>query len=117
MSTEVNVAEMSPQQVSDLLAQRKIVLVDVREPNEYAAERIRGALLYPLSTFNAAFLPTDDSRPVVFHCGGGMRSLTAATQRLTADGKATHMKGGLRAWKAAGLPTVSIDPATGKLKE
>ena len=55
-----------------------------REPEEYAAERISGALLYPLSTFDAATLPDDGPRRVVFHCGSGKRSLAAAERRLAA---------------------------------
>lgn len=115
MSHKATVTEMSPHEVRDLLKRHQIVLVDVREPAEYAAERIHGALLYPLSTFDAAFLPVDDARPIVFHCAGGMRSMNAAVQRLAQTGKATHMKGGLAAWKAAGLATVRIDPATGQV--
>ena len=46
-----------------LLHAHKILLIDVREPSEYASERIPGALLFPLSTFDAAGLPvvTPDS--------------------------------------------------------
>jgi len=105
----------APHEVHDLLKRQQIVLIDVREPAEYAAERIHGALMYPLSTFDPAFLPTDHDRSVVFHCAGGMRSMTAAVQRLTQAGKATHMKGGIAAWKASGFATVRIDPATGRV--
>jgi rhodanese-related sulfurtransferase len=115
MSHPVSISEMSPQEVHEALARRQIVLVDVREPAEYAAERIHGALLFPLSTFDASALPADKLRPVVFHCAGGMRSLTAATRKLADGGTATHMKGGINAWKAAGLPTVRVDPATGQM--
>jgi rhodanese-related sulfurtransferase len=115
MSHKVSVNELSPTQVRDSLARKEIVLIDVREPAEYGAERIHGALLYPLSTFDTAFLPADESRPLVFHCAGGVRSLNAATRRLATGSGATHMKGGLAAWKAAGLPTVRVDPATGKV--
>lgn len=115
MSQQISVNELSPAEVQKLLASKQIVLVDVREPAEYGAERIHGALLYPLSTFDAAFLPTEASKPVVFHCAGGMRSLTAATRQVAARGQATHMKGGIAAWIAAGFPTIRVDPATGKI--
>jgi len=115
MSQQVSVLEMSPQEVRDALVNKRIVLIDVREPQEYGAERIHGALLYPLSTFDPTFLPTDGDRPVVFHCAGGMRSMNAATRKLTVGGKAAHMKGGINAWKAAGLATVRVDPATGQV--
>ncbi len=114
---------MSPPQVQTLdppeLARRlqagDVLLVDVREPSEFATERIAGALLYPLSTFDAARLPPDGPRQLVFHCGSGKRSLTAAERRLAAGAPAAaHLGGGLMAWKAAGLPVIAIDPATGQ---
>ncbi len=95
-------------EVSKLLHAGKILLIDVREPSEYASERIAGALLYPLSTFDATTLPDDGARQVVFHCGSGKRSLTAAERRVAAGQKhAAHMGGGIAAWKAAGLPVIS----------
>ena len=115
MSHPVSVLEMSPEEVRQALLRKQIILVDVREPQEYGTERIHGALLYPLSTFDPAFLPSDADKQVVFHCAGGMRSLTAATRKLAVDGKAAHMKGGINGWKAAGLPTVRVDPATGQV--
>jgi rhodanese-related sulfurtransferase len=91
----------------------KLLLIDVREPSEYASERIAGALLYPLSTFDAAALPTDGSRRVVFHCGSGKRSLTAAERCIEAgQARAAHMAGGIAAWKAAGLPLAGPGSST-----
>ena len=43
----------------------EILLVDVREPHEYAFERIHGALLYPMSTFDPKALPMEGRRLVV----------------------------------------------------
>lgn len=95
-------------EVAQLLAAGKVLLIDVREPAEYAVERIQGALLYPLSTFDAKLLPADGARRVVFHCAGGKRSLAAAEQRLAAgSAHATHMGGGIAAWKTAGLPVLA----------
>ena len=109
------VTDATPEQVQAWLAQGQILLVDVREVNEYAAERIHGALLYPLSTFDAKALP-QEGRKLVLHCAGGRRSLTAAHKLLEAGfGHATHLAGGLQAWKAAGLPTIRIDPQTGRV--
>lgn len=103
------IVALKPEEVAALLAAGKIILVDVREPSEYASERIAGALLYPLSTFDANALPKDGPRRVVFHCGIGKRSLAAAEHRLAAgEPHATHMEGGLTAWKAAGLPVLTL---------
>lgn len=110
------IADLDPRDVQALLDAGRILLIDVREPMEYAAERIHGALLYPLSTFDAAALPPDDPREVVFHCGSGKRSHSAAQKRLTAGAaQARHMAGGIGAWRAAGLPTIRIDPASGAI--
>jgi rhodanese-related sulfurtransferase len=96
-------------EVARLLHAGKLLLIDVREPAEFESERIAGALLYPLSTFDASAPPDDGSRRVVFHCGSGKRSLTAAEHRLAAgQPHAAHMGGGIAAWKAAGLPIISL---------
>jgi rhodanese-related sulfurtransferase len=107
--TDSSIVTLEASEVSRLLHAGKILLIDVREPSEYASERIAGALLYPLSTFDANTLPDDLPSRVVFHCGSGKRSLTAAERRLAAGHKhAAHMGGGIAAWKAAGLPVISL---------
>lgn len=108
--------EMTPQEVADALKENRIVLVDVREPHEFAAERIHGALLHPLSTFEPRALPSDGPRAVVLHCGAGGRSGKAYEAAMAAGVEiGAHMAGGLGAWKAQGLPIVKVDPATGQV--
>ena len=112
--THPSVETMDPQDIKKLLDRGKLLLVDVREPAEFAVERIHGAVLYPLSTFDAAALPHDWTRRVVFYCGSGKRSLAAAEKRLAAgNDTAAHMGGGITAWKRAGLPVIALSPATG----
>lgn len=107
-STSPRIDTLEATDIARLLAAGKLLLIDVREPAEYAAERIAGALLYPLSSFDAATLPSDGDRRVVFHCGSGKRSLNAAEQRLAAGApSAAHMGGGIGAWKTAGLPVIA----------
>lgn len=105
----IPIETMEPGQIAELLRSGKALLIDVREPAEYAMERIHGALLFPLSTFDATALPDDGDRRVIFHCGSGKRSLAAAEKRLAAGHEhAAHMRGGISAWKAAGLPVISL---------
>jgi len=107
-NTSEPVETMQPADISRLMSEGKLLLIDVREPGEYAQERIPGALLYPLSTFDASLLPPDGPRRIVFHCGSGKRSLSAAEKRVSAgQGRAAHMGGGIAAWKAAGLPVIT----------
>jgi rhodanese-related sulfurtransferase len=113
-----NPPTMSPEEIAQALSRGEIVLIDVREPMEYASERIHGALLYPLSTFDPALLPRDEQRPIVFHCGSGKRSATAFAASASAGVPLrAHMRGGIGAWKLAGLPIVMIDPASGAVRD
>jgi rhodanese-related sulfurtransferase len=111
------ITQATPAQLRDGLTSGEVLLVDVREPNEYAFERIHGALLYPLSTFDPKAIPGSGRRLVV-QCAGGVRSMRAA-QALVAAGhtNVVNLEGGINAWKAAGLPLIRIDPATGEVIE
>ena len=84
-------------------------VLDVREPDEYAAGHVEGALLMPLARTVemalAADLPKDE--PLYVFCRTGNRSLQAA-QALVAAGyeDVRNVDGGIVAWTAAGLPVV-----------
>lgn len=110
--------ELDATQVHALLRARQAVLIDVREPAEFEAERIPGALLFPLSGFDPESLPLDGSKRIIFQCGTGRRSAQAA-QRLLAGGgdEASHLSGGLKAWKEAGLPLTKLDPSSGRVHQ
>lgn len=100
--------DLTPQQVKAALDAREILLIDVREPDEFAAEKIAGALNVPLSSFNPAALPEANGKTIVLQCAGGKRSAMAVDRcRKANQAIETHLAGGLAAWKAAGLPTVT----------
>ena len=96
---------LSPADVAARLKAGTAVLVDVREPDEYAREHILGAVTAPLSAFEAAELALTPGQGVIFMCRGGART-AAHCNRLAAriDGPAHVLAGGLDAWKKAGLP-------------
>lgn len=85
-------------------------LVDVREPDEHARERIPGARNLPLSRLAEAELAVPTGRPVLFHCRSGARTAGQAAQLAAKAGgcEAYIVEGGLDAWKRAGLP-VALD--------
>lgn len=110
--------DLSPREVKAALDAHEILLIDVREPAEFAAERIHGAVNFPLSTFDPRALPKADDKRIVFQCGSGKRSATAVDQCRKAGHKIdAHLAGGIMAWKAEGLPTVSIDSDTGAVRD
>lgn len=107
-SSAPKIHNMTPHEVADALRANEIVLIDVREDNEFAAEHIAGALSYPLSRLEPSKLPSaNEGQYLVFSCAGGVRSVKAVTH-CAQHGLCVehHLAGGLNAWKAAGLPTV-----------
>jgi rhodanese-related sulfurtransferase len=101
-----SVRDLTPEEVARGLAEGRMVLVDVREPNETALERFPGAVIVPLSAFDPVAIPEPEGREVVFACRSGRRSVTAS---LAAQEQGfpygSHLAGGILAWKAAGQPT------------
>ena len=100
--------EIDAQTLKTMLADGSAMLIDVREPDEFAAEHINGAINAPLSGFVPQDLPTAAERTIVLQCAGGKRSGLALDQCVKAQiAVDTHLAGGIGAWKAAGLPVVN----------
>jgi rhodanese-related sulfurtransferase len=106
MSDESKVRDLTPEEVDRGIREGRMLLVDVREPNETAAESYPDAVLQPLSSFDPTAIPDPAGKEVVFACRSGKRSVTAS---LAAQAGGfhydAHLAGGILAWKAAGLPT------------
>ena len=103
---ESGVRDLTPQEVAQGLSEGRMVLVDVREPNETALERYPGAVIVPLSAFDPSAIPDPQGREVVFACRSGRRSVTASlAAQEQGFAYSSHLAGGILAWKAAGLPT------------
>jgi len=99
--------DVAPDLLASWIAGGDSMVVDVREDYEHAEERIDGAVLHPLSSFDADAIRREaGSKRVVFHCRSGKRSLDAAA-RYRADGEQIfHLAGGIEGWKSAGRPVV-----------
>jgi rhodanese-related sulfurtransferase len=82
------------------------LLVDIREAPERESGFIPGAVHLPLSALDQATLAQRPGQAVVFHCkGGGRTNANAAALETKANGHDTYLlKGGIEAWRAAGLP-------------
>ncbi len=97
---------ISPEAAAALLRDGGATLVDVREPDEHARERIPGARNLPLSRLEEAELAVQSGKPVLFHCRSGARTAGHAGRLAAKAGlcEAYVVDGGLEAWKRAGLP-------------
>jgi adenylyltransferase/sulfurtransferase len=85
-----------------------IVLIDVREPHEWAVARVEGARLIPLGTLATAMSSLDVRREIFVICQSGVRSANAV-HRLRDAGfiHATNVAGGVARWRADVDPTLS----------
>jgi len=107
-ASEIGLIELEPETVKAMLDSGEAVLVDVREEEEFAEDHIHGSLLSPMSDFEVETWPSIPGKKVIISCLGGVRS-AAVARKLIASGQgwAIHLKGGLNAWRDAGLPTVN----------
>ena len=89
-----------------LINREKGVLIDVSEPDEYAAAHAVGARNAPLATLETSReLPKNKSLPLVIVCPTGSRAPRAlAVLRKLGYENARVLAGGLAAWRAANLP-------------
>lgn len=89
-----------------LINQEKALLIDVREPAEFAAGHAAGARNVPLNTLDGAKgLPTNKTTPLVVVCATGARSSRAVAQLRKAGYSSVHsLAGGTAAWRTANLP-------------
>ena len=100
-----NHGSISPAQAQTLLA-GGAQLIDVRNPAEFAAHRVEGALNLPLGELSHRISEVRDANDIVLLCRSGHRSGLAADQ-LKAHGltRVCEVEGGILAWERAGLPT------------
>jgi rhodanese-related sulfurtransferase len=82
------------------------LFVDIREDDEFRAERIPGAQPAPLSRLERAMPGDRENTRAVFYCLSGARTQRCAPLLAAAGFAEVYvLDGGLRAWKAGGGPT------------
>lgn len=98
----------APMVAEELASADPPVLLDVRNPREWAAKHIEDSLNIPLNHLQERITEIPRDRRVAVHCAGGYRSSIAASI-LHQHGmtRMIEMAGGLVAWEAAKLPVVS----------
>ena len=95
---------ITPEQAASGLANRELVLVDVRQALEVQRGRIHGAVNIPLRQLRGRLPELDRDRPVAFLCHSGARSSRATGIAIKAGYDAVNVQGGLIGWRRAGLP-------------
>ncbi len=93
-----------PQQVGALLDDRRAVLLDVRERQEWQAGHAPAARHIPLAELPIRSRELPAGRPVVTVCRSGGRSARAAAMLAAEGHEVFNLAGGMAAWARAGLP-------------
>ncbi|WP_286930794.1 MULTISPECIES: rhodanese-like domain-containing protein [Aeromicrobium] len=83
------------------------VVLDVREPHEWAAGHVRSALHIPLGQLPLHVGELDPQRPLLVVCHLGQRSARATAWLTSIGHHAVNLEGGMDAWEAAGRPVVT----------
>jgi rhodanese-related sulfurtransferase len=95
---EIDVAELARVRAA------AVPLIDVREPDEYTAAHVPGALLVPLATVPDRLADVPAEGTVYVICAKGARSLRAAEFYRSQGIDAVNVAGGTTAWVDAGQP-------------
>jgi rhodanese-related sulfurtransferase len=111
------VVKISPADAARLVAAGSAVLVDVREPAEWAETGVvTGAVLLPKSDFDGdqkqwkAFLAGSGDKQLILYCRSGRRAGTVGAA-LAAKGRKVANAGGFKDWQDAGQPTRRVEAA------
>jgi rhodanese-related sulfurtransferase len=98
---------VSTLEATQLMNNRRTVVIDVRDPSEFATGSLLGARNIPLAELESRVTEVGKNKenPVVVLCAMGTRSARAVSQ-LRAQGyaEAVSLSGGIKAWVDAGLP-------------
>ena len=102
----------TPRGVFDRLDE--VTVVDVREPYEWQAGKIDGAIHIPLNALmSGAGSELDQGRPMVMVCRVGNRSELATLMMQARGFEAYNLEGGMDAWAREGLPFTAEDGGPG----
>jgi rhodanese-related sulfurtransferase len=100
----VGVDEVDVREAARAVEAGEVLLLDVREDEEWAAGRAPGAVHVPMGELRQDTVPRDRRVLAVCRVGGRSAAVAAALEQLGYD--VANVTGGMLAWSAAGLPVV-----------
>ncbi len=103
-----SVAQLNAFDAVRLMNDEDVVILDVREANEYSSGHIQDAIHIPLSALSkrVSELEKHKNKTILAYCRSGSRS-NSACRTLSKQGfeKVNNLSGGIMAWSSANLPT------------
>ena len=101
-----------PQEAYEAASRHEALILDVREPREWRAGHAPGSKNLPLSRLQARAGELSRERRYVAVCHTGARSRVATARLRSAGLEVVNLKGGMAAWRRAGLP---LEPRNGRI--
>jgi phage shock protein E len=98
---------VDPRQAQTLVAEKKVVVLDIRTPSEFNQGRLAGAtnIDFLASDFEQRIQGLDKSKSYLVHCASGGRSTHSLPVFKKNEFQSVyHLDGGIKAWQKAGLP-------------
>ena len=105
---KMNVKTVDVTTAKQFLDKNQAILIDVREPAEYASQKIAGAGLHPVGSISVNSIPQTDKK-ILIYCQKGARGSNACQKLMTENEELEvyNIEGGIEAWHQAGLATES----------
>ena len=105
-----NFENMEVNEFAELIADPDVVILDVRKADEFAEGHIRGAIF--IDQFQSDFVEQakanlPKNKTIAIYCRSGRRSANAAGKLADVGYKCVNLKGGIIAWKEAGMPVTT----------
>ena len=106
-AAETQITNVAPKAAAELVKENKVKVLDVRTDAEFAEGHLKGATNHDFTedNFKTSLEKLDKAQPYLIHCESGARSAKSlkAFKELGFQ-HLYHLDGGIRAWKAEGLP-------------
>lgn len=113
MNEPAAIPEVDASEAARMADDDAVLLLDVREHDEWDAGHAPQAVHSPLGALDPADLPA--GRPVVTVCRSGRRSGEAARLLASAGRDVRNLTGGMESWAGAGLPVTDVHGSPGQI--
>jgi rhodanese-related sulfurtransferase len=105
-SEQLQEEELAPDQARQLIASERGQVLDLRGDEEFAEDRIAGAVRAENEDIDAALESLDEDRPVLVVCEDGKQSAEVAEDLRERGYQAATIKGGMKGWTGDKMPTL-----------
>jgi phage shock protein E len=107
--TDAGIRHVDPAAAQRLIAEKKVVILDLRTPEEFKSGHLAGAtnLNFNAADFAQQLDRLDKTKSYLVHCASGRRSTASLeTFKKLKFKSVIHLDGGIKAWEKAGKPVV-----------